>query len=56
MKVQIPIPCPKCGGKLQAITHEGVVIKLLKTRCWHICTECDYEQDTEKFKNNLCTV
>ncbi len=51
------MPCPKCGNRLEAITHEPA-LKILKNRCWHVCTSetCRYSVDAEKFKKTLWSV
>ena len=53
--IPIPIPCPKCSGKMIATRYEPT-LKLLKDRSWQICKECNFERSAEDFKNSLLTV
>ena len=53
LKIDIPIPCPNCGGKMYSTSHDSI-LPILKRRSWHVCKECNYEQDVEKFKNSIC--
>jgi hypothetical protein len=55
MEIKIPLPCPDCGGKMKSVSYDSK-FNILKNRSWHICNECSYEQDTEKFKRNLFTI
>lgn len=47
------IKCPECGGKMYSVSHD-TILPILKKRVWHICKECNFEQDAEKFKNSIC--
>ncbi len=53
MKVDIPIPCPSCGGKMYSISYIAS-LKILKERSWQVCKECHYQRTTEEFKNSIC--
>lgn len=55
MKIDIPIPCPYCGGKMYSTGYD-TQIKILKQRTWHICKECNFTQDTDIFKRRLLSV
>lgn len=55
MKIEIPLSCPKCNGKMYCITYD-TILKILKNRMWHICKECNYSRDVDEFKRNLITV
>jgi len=48
MKVDIPLPCPNCGGQMYSVFQDNT------TKAWQICKECDYEQPAEKFKKSIC--
>lgn len=54
-KINIPLSCPSCSGKMYALRYE-TPLKILKERGWLVCKECDYEIQTEYFKNRLFTV
>jgi len=53
MKVDIPLPCPSCGGKMYSIAYDAQ-LKILKARSWQICKECGFQRDTNDFKKMLC--
>jgi len=53
MKVDIPIPCPSCGGKMYSISYSAS-LKILKERSWQVCKECHYQRTTEEFKKFIC--
>ena len=53
LKIDIPLPCPKCGGKMYSFYYDSM-LDLLKRRVWHVCKECKYERDAEQFKNSIC--
>jgi len=53
MNVEIPIPCPSCGGKMYSTGYDAP-LKILKARTWQICKECGFERSTEEFKKLLC--
>jgi len=55
MIVNIPLPCPECGGRMYSVGYQAT-IKILKNRTWHVCKECDFERDTEDFKRALFCV
>lgn len=54
-KINIPLPCPKCGGRLYSTTYKASW-NILKRRVWHVCKDCDYEREVDDFKNQLLTV
>ncbi|MEW6043001.1 MAG: hypothetical protein AB1608_01950 [Thermoproteota archaeon] len=55
MKIDIPLPCPKCGGKMYSISYDAP-LKVLTHRTWHVCKECAFTQNAEEFKKTLyCT-
>lgn len=51
----IPIPCPKCDGKMNVIGYDAT-LKFLKQRSWHVCKECGFQQNIDDFKKSLLTV
>jgi len=53
MKIDIPLPCPKCNGKMYSVNYE-VTLSILKNRSWQICKECNFERSTEEFKKSIC--
>jgi len=53
MKIDIPIPCPKCTGKMYSVSYEST-ISILNKRSWQVCKECDFERTTEDFKKSIC--
>lgn len=53
MQIDIPLPCPICGGKMYSIRYE-TTLSILKKRCWQVCKECDFERDSEEFKKSIC--
>ena len=53
MKIDIPLPCPKCDGKMDSVNYE-VTLSILKNRSWQICKECNFERSTEEFKKSIC--
>ena len=53
MNVNIPIPCPSCGGKMYSAGYEAP-LKILKNRSWQICRECGFQRTTDEFKKLLC--
>ena len=55
MKIDIPLPCPICGGSMYSINHKSF-LTVLKKRSWQVCKECNFERDSEEFKkiNLLC--
>lgn len=55
MIIGIPLRCPKCGGKLKAVSYDETW-KILKPRSWHICSDCGFEREASDFKKNLLTV
>ena len=54
-EVQIPIPCPKCFGKLVCIKYNPS-LKLLRDRSWQLCRKCGFQRTTDEFKEELLTV
>lgn len=55
MEIGIPIPCPKCNGKMYCISYD-VTLNILKKRSWQVCKSCNYEISTEKFKQSICCI
>jgi len=53
MKIDIPIPCPNCGGKMYSVGYD-TTLKLLKNRTWQVCKECNFERTTDEFKKSIC--
>jgi hypothetical protein len=53
MQIDIPLPCPVCAGKMYSVSYESL-FSILKKRSWHVCKECDFEQNTEDFKKMIC--
>jgi C4-type Zn-finger protein len=53
MKIDIPLPCPSCGGKMYSVSYEAS-FTILKKRSWQVCKECDFERDSEDFKKSIC--
>ena len=53
MKIDIPIPCPRCGGKMYSVGYDST-LKLLKNRTWQVCKECHFERTTDEFKKSIC--
>ena len=51
----IPVPCPKCDGKMVAVKYD-TPLKILRQRSWQICKECWFERSADDFKNQLLTV
>jgi len=51
----IPVSCPKCFSKLVAVAYDPA-LKILKEHGWHICTQCDFQRNTDEFKKALFTV
>lgn len=53
MKIDIPLSCPSCGGKMYSVRY-AAPLKILKERSWHVCKECDFERSAEDFKKAIC--
>ena len=53
--ISIPIPCPRCNGKMIAVRYEAP-LKILKERSWQICKRCGFQRSAEEFKQRLLTV
>ena len=53
MEIDIPIPCPSCGGKMFSSAYDAP-LKILKARSWQVCKECGFQRSTEEFKKVLC--
>lgn len=51
----VPTPCPNCGGKMTSREWK-VILKILRQRSWICCTECDFEETADQFKERLLTV
>ncbi len=53
-KIQIPIPCPTCGGRMQVIKiNSAKTIK--KFIQWHCCKACNFTELVDEFKKRLWT-
>jgi hypothetical protein len=55
MKIDIPLPCPSCGGKMYSVSYEAS-FTILKKRSWQVCKECDFERNSEDFKKLICCI
>lgn len=53
MKIDIPLSCPKCGGRMYSIGYEAT-LKILRPRIWHVCKQCEFSRDVEDFKRTIC--
>jgi hypothetical protein len=53
MEIDIPLPCPSCGGKMYSVSYEAS-LSILKKRSWQVCKECDFERSSEDFKKAMC--
>ena len=53
MKIDIPIPCPSCGGKMYSVSYEPA-LRLLKKRSWQVCKECNFERNVDEYKKTIC--
>ena len=53
--IDIPLPCPSCGGKMYSIRYE-TSLNILRERSWQVCKQCRFERTTEDFKKELLTV
>lgn len=53
MKIDIPLSCPKCGGRMYSVSHD-TVLPLLKRRTWQVCKECNFERSSDDFKKSIC--
>jgi len=53
MKIDIPLPCPKCSGKMYSVSYESS-FSILKKRSWQACKECSFERNSEDFKRTIC--
>jgi len=49
MKIDIPLPCPSCGGKMYSVSYESA-FSSLKIRS---CKECSFERKLEDFKKSI---
>ena len=52
VKIDIPIPCPKCGGKMYSTSYDAP-LKVLRYRTWHVCKECTFTRNVDDFKKTL---
>lgn len=55
MKINIPVKCKKCGGKMYCVSYE-TPLKILRARSWHVCKSCNYSQSVDDFKRGLLTI
>ena len=53
MKIDIPIPCPSCGGKMYSTGYQPT-LRILKERSWQVCKECHFQRSTENIKKSIC--
>jgi C4-type Zn-finger protein len=53
MQIDIPLPCPSCGGKMYSVSYEST-LSILKKRSWQVCKECSFERNSEEFKKSIC--
>jgi len=53
MKIDIPLQCPSCGGKMCSISYDSA-FSILKKRSWQVYKECNYERNSEEFKKSIC--
>jgi len=54
VKIPIPLPCPKCDGRMYAV---GYVIEIqILEHSLQICKECGFRQKALDFKDQLCTI
>ena len=51
--VRLIASCPACRGNRLFLTRYEPVIQLLKDRNWLYCKDCEYEIETDKFKEML---
>ena len=53
-EMEVPIPCPDCGGKL-IVTWKDAMIGILKERHWYCCknVNCNYCEEVEVVKSRL---
>ena len=54
-KIDIPISCPSCSGKMYSVKYDAP-LKVLKERVWQVCKECGFERSADEFKRILLTV
>ena len=55
MEIEIPIPCPKCGGKMHCISYDSATLQILRKRSWQNMPQIvDYERNVDDFKRLLC--
>ena len=55
MKLDIPVRCKKCGGKMYCVSYD-VIFKILKNRSWHVCKNCSWSQSVDDFKKEMLTI
>jgi hypothetical protein len=53
MKIDIPLSCPACGGKMYSVGYDAP-LKILKPRTWQVCKDCKFSRSVEDFKKSLC--
>ena len=41
MRIDIPIPCPRCSGRMYSVSYEPQ-FAILKKRSWQVCKECGF--------------
>jgi len=54
-KIDIPLTCPSCDGRMYSITYDAP-LRFLQERSWQVCKECNFQQSTDDFKRRLLTV
>jgi len=52
MRIDIPIPCPSCGGRMYSVNYEPF-LPVLRKRSWQVCKECDFERNIDDFKKSI---
>ena len=54
--MDIPDPCPNCGGKMYSIFDPNNSFFHIKQRTWRFCKSCSFRESAENFKMRLCSV
>ena len=57
MRINIPLPCPRCDSPMYAVSYDEI-IPILKRRSWQVCKNlsCRFFRDAEKFKREMCCI
>jgi len=53
--ISIPLPCPKCKGKMIAVKYNDPS-KIYDEHSVQMCKKCDYRIEVDDFKKQLLTV